>query len=265
MKTNNKTIVVTGGGSGIGRELVLQLLNKNARIITVDLNQENLDETRKLAGNKSENLVTHILDICEKASVIDFSKKVIEENGPIDGIINNAGIIQPFVNINSLDYSHIEHIMNVNFYGTLYMIKSFLPHLLKRPEAHITNISSMGGFIPFPGQTLYSASKAAVKILTEGLYGELKNSSVGVTVVMPGAIDTNISKNSGVDIPGGGDNENTSKMKALPASKAAEIIINGIEKNKYRVLVGSDSKFLDLYYRWSPKGAVNFIVKKMGM
>jgi len=265
MKINNKTIIVTGGGSGIGRELVLQMLNKNAKVITIDVNSENLEETRKQAGNKTENLTTHTLDICDKEKVINFSKKVIDENGPIDGIINNAGIIQPFVNINHLDYDHIEHIMNVNFYGTLYMIKSFLPHLLERPEAHITNVSSMGGFIPFPGQTLYSASKAAVKILTEGLYGELKKTSVGVTLVMPGAIDTNITKNSGVEAPGGEDNSNASKIKALPATKAAEIIINGIEKNKYRVLVGSDSKFLDLYYRWSPKGAVNFIVKKMGM
>ncbi|WP_252629481.1 SDR family oxidoreductase, partial [Enterobacter sp. JH539] len=87
--------------------------------------------------------------------------------------INNAGIIQPFVKIDQLGYEVVERVFNVNFYGTLYMTKTFLPHLLTRPEAHIVNVSSMGGFLPVPGQTIYGASKAAVKLFTEGLHSEL--------------------------------------------------------------------------------------------
>jgi short-subunit dehydrogenase len=182
----------------------------------------------------------------------------------VDGIINNAGIIQPFVPVNELGYDTIERIMNVNFYGTLYMIKSFLPHLLKRPEAHIANISSMGGFIPFPGQTFYGASKAAIKLLTEGLYAELRETNVGVTVVHPGAIATNIMANSGVkSTKATGDSEESQDYPALAPDKAAEVIIAAIEKNKYRVMVGSDARFLDILYRLSPRRAVNYIVKKM--
>ncbi|HRD39265.1 MAG TPA: SDR family NAD(P)-dependent oxidoreductase, partial [Bacteroidia bacterium] len=70
--------------------------------------------------------------------------------------------------------------------------KSFLPHLLKRPEAHIVNISSMGGFLPVPGQSIYGATKAAVKLLTEGLRSELLDTNVRVTLIFPGAIGTNI-------------------------------------------------------------------------
>jgi len=81
------------------------------------------------------------------------------------------------------------------------MTKAFLPFFLKRSEAHVVNISSMGGFIPFPGQTIYGAAKAAVKIFTEGLYAELKDSNVNVTVVHPGAIATNITTNSGLGGP----------------------------------------------------------------
>ena len=262
MKVQNKTIVVTGGGSGMGRELVLQLLQKGARVATADISVTGLAETTNLAGEMADRLSTHVLNIADREKVEAFPAEVIEAHGAVDGIINNAGIIQPFIDVKDLDYERIERIMNVNFYGTLYMIKAFLPHLLERPEAHIANVSSMGGFIPFPGQTFYGASKAAVKLLSEGLYAELKDSNVGVTVIHPGAVNTNITENSGVESPTANIDEE--QMKALEASKAAAIMINGIEKNKFRLLVGKDAGFLDKFYRLSPRRAVHFIVKQMG-
>jgi short-subunit dehydrogenase len=120
----------------------------------------------------------------------------------------------------------------------------------------------MGGFIPFPGQTIYGAAKAAVKLLTEGLYAELKDTNVHVTVVHPGAIATNITENSGLGKPKAEANAQQSKM-ALPASKAAEIIIKAMEKNKYRATVGKDAMMLDILYRISPRFATNFIGKMM--
>ncbi len=118
----------------------------------------------------------------------------------------------------------------------------------------------MGGFLSVPGQTIYGAAKAGVKILTEGLYSELKNTNVHVTVVFPGAIATNITENSGLGKP---KSNGDSKLKPLPAEKAAEIIIDGIDKNKFRILVGKDASFLDFLYRLAPQYATNFIQKKM--
>ena len=166
MKTQNKIIVVTGGGNGIGRELVLHLLNKGARVAALDISEAGLKETAELAGDKKDKLSLHVVNITDRAAVEALPEQVIAKHGAVDGVINVAGIIQPFVRINDLDYSAIERVMNVNFYGTLYMIKTFLPHLLKRPEAHIANISSMGGFLPVPGQGICGASKAAVKLMT---------------------------------------------------------------------------------------------------
>ena len=264
MKVQNKVVLVTGGGNGIGRELVLSLLSRGASVAAVDINETALQETVELAGSKSDNLSTHIVNITNKDAVAALPEQIIAKHGAIDGIINNAGIIQPFERIKDLDYAVIERVMNVNFYGTLYMTKEFLPHLLKRPEAHITNISSMGGFLPVPGQTVYGASKAAVKLFTEGLRSELLNTNVKVTVVFPGAIGTNIVANSGVEqtpTPETGNGQRS--IKPLAPSKAAQIIIDGIEKDRYRVLVGSDSAFMDLIYRISPKRAANFIFKQM--
>lgn len=265
MKVQNKVIVVTGGGNGIGRELVLNLLSRGARVAAVDIDESGLQETTRLAEDKKDKLSTHIVNITDRDAVAALPKQVIARHGAVDGIINNAGIIQPFVRVNDLDYAAIERVMNVNFYGTLYMTKAFLPHLLKRPEAHIANVSSMGGFLPVPGQSLYGASKAAVKLLTEALNSELKTTNVGVTVVFPGAIGTNIAVNSGVanTLRVEKVDQEKAARRTLPPSKAAEIIIDGIEQNRYRVLVGSDAAFMDFIYRLNPQRAANFIYKQM--
>ena len=262
MKVQNKVIVVTGAGSGMGREIVLNLLSKGASVAALDMNEKTLQETANLAGDKKEKLAVFVLNVTEKEAVEALPDKVIARFGAVDGIINNAGIIQPFVRLNDLKFEAIERVLDVNLYGTLYMVKAFLPHLLKRPVAHVANVSSMGGFLPVPGQTVYGASKAAVKLMTEGLYAELLNSNVKVTLVYPGAIATNITTNSGVSIAASTDTKSSS-FKALPADKAAEIIVDAIEKDRYSVLVGSDAKFMDFIYRLNPKGAAGFIYKQM--
>lgn len=244
----------------MGRELSIQLVRKGAKVALVDIHEEALQETATLAGKDQVSL--HVVNITDREKVNQLPAEVIAAHGVVDGIINNAGIIQPFVDVKDLDYAVIEKVMNVNFYGTLYMVKAFLPELLKRPEAHVANVSSMGGFIPFPGQTIYSASKAAVKILTEGLYSELKGTNVGITVIHPGAVNTNIMKNSEIKTSGAeasGDAAN----QTLPADKAAAIMIDAIERNKFRVMVGKDASMLDYLYRFNPRMAVDLIVKKM--
>ena len=252
--------LVTGGGSGIGRELVLQLTNKGATVAAVDINKSTLQETVSLAGENKDRISTHVVDITDRKAVDALPKKVISKHGTVDGVINNAGIIQPFVRLNALDYDSINRVLNVNLYGPIYITKAFLPHLLERPEAHIVNVSSMGGFLPVPGQTLYGASKAAVKLLTEGLHSELLDTNVGVTVVFPGAINTNISVNSGLSSVG--DNESSDYPTTSP-DVAAKMIIDGIEGKKYRVLIGSDCKTMDFLYRLSPQSAAKMIFKQM--
>lgn len=263
MKVKNKTILITGAGSGIGRELSLQLLQMNANIIGIDIHENTLNETKKLAEAAGERFHGIVLDISDKNEVDALPRKVIDHFGQIDGIINNAGIIQKFIPVNDLDIKDIYRVMNINFYGTVFMTKAFLPYLLQRPEAHIINISSMGGFIPFPGQTIYGASKAAVKLFSEGLYAELKNTTVKVTVIHPGAIATNITANSGLE-PVQSETNTNAASKTLPASIAAQKIIQAIEQNKYRATIGRDAAMLDLFYRISPGRATHFIGKMMG-
>ena len=263
MNVQDKVFVVTGGGNGIGREVVLNLLAKNAIVVAVDLDKKALQETKKLAGDAQKRMSIHALNITDQAGVEALPEIVIKQHGHVDGLINVAGIIQPFIPVSELDYAKVRQVMDVNFYGTLYMIKTFLPHFLLRPEAHITNISSMGGFVPVPGQSIYGASKAAVKLMTEGLHSELKDTNVGVTIVFPGGVQTEIMKNSGAERTRTDDAAANSKIKLLTAQEAAEIIVQGTIKKKYRVLAGKDAKMLDFLSRLSPKKAASIIAEKL--
>jgi NAD(P)-dependent dehydrogenase (short-subunit alcohol dehydrogenase family) len=263
MKLKDRVIVVTGGASGMGREMVLQLLGRGALAAAVDINEAALQELVELAGGKREGLSTHVVNITDRAAVEALPGQVVAAHGAVDGLINNAGIIQPFVRVNELDYAAIDRVMDVNFYGTLYMTKAFLPHLLARPEAHLANVSSMGGFLPVPGQSIYGASKAAVKLLTEGLHSELANTNVHVTIIFPGSIGTNIAANSGIDVSAAAAESGGQSFKTMDPAEAARAMLDGIEKDSYRVLVGSDAKMMDLLYRLTPKGAANLIFKQM--
>lgn len=265
MRVAGKTIVVTGGGNGIGRELVLNLLDRGANVAAVDISDAGLEEMARLAGSKAERLSTHVANITERESVEALPAEVMEKHGQVDGLINCAGIIQPFVKLNELDYGAIERVMNVNFWGVTYMTKTFLPHLLQRPVGHIVNVSSMGGFLPVPGQTVYGASKAAVKLLTEGLHSELTETNVSVTVVFPGAIATDISRNSGLDAPSASDAEKSgaSSIKMTSPADAARIILDAMERDAYRVTVGNDATMMDWLSRLMPKRAASLIYKQM--
>lgn len=259
MLPNGKIFVVTGAASGIGKEIVLQLLRKGASVAALDMNPTTLDQLVAIAGN--ERLATFVMDISDQEDVERIALGVLTRFGAVDGLINNAGIIQPFVKVNDLSYELIEKVFRVNFKGPLLLIKTLLPHLLTRKEAHIVNVSSMGGFLPVPGQTIYGASKAALKLLSEGLYAELQGTNVHVTTVFPGAVDTNISVNSGVKIAE--FSADAPRMKVLSAVSAAEQIITAMEQNKFRVLVGSDARFMDWFYRLNPRRAVHMIAEKM--
>mgnify|MGYP000373089890 CR=1 FL=1 len=260
MRIAGKVFLLTGAGSGMGREMAHQLIAKGAKVAGLDIHLPQLLETKQICSADETNFLPLEVDISDRAAVLVLPDLVIKHFGQVDGVINNAGIIQPFVKVNDLSFEAIERVMQVNFFGSVAVVKAFLPHLLARPEAHIVNISSMGGFLPVPGQSIYGASKAAIKLFSEGLYAELKETAVRVSVVFPGAIATNITANSGISVP---SSSGSSGMTALPATDAARIILDGMENNQFHVFVGSDSKFMDILCRIAPEFATNFIRKKM--
>lgn len=262
MDVKGKVFVVTGGGNGMGREVVLGLLARGARVAAVDLSEQGLAETVELAKAPEGHLSSHVLNVADREAVLKLPGAVAEAHGQVDGVVNVAGIIQKFVKIADLSFEEIERVMDVNFWGVVNVTKAFLPVLLERPEASVVNVSSMGGFLPVPGQATYGASKAAVKLFTEALYAETRGTSVAVTVVFPGGVGTNITANSGVDIPNMGDVDAQARKVVSPAD-AGRQIIEGLERGAFRVLIGSDAKMMDKLSRLMPRRATELIAKQM--
>ena len=260
MEIKGRNVIITGAASGVGKELTKQMLQKGGNVAAIDINEDNLNKLKKELNN--DKLKTYVVDMGSNDSIKKFRSDYIKDYSDVDIIINNAGIIQPFVNVENLDDKTINKVMNVNFFGPVNLIRYFMEDLTKdKTEQYIVNVSSMGGFFPFPGQTIYGASKAALKIFTEGLYAELEKTNVRVMIVLPGAMNTNITANSKVEVK---TTKEESPMKLLEADVAAYQIIDGIEKNKFKLFLGQDAKFLKFLYKINSKYAISFINKKMG-
>lgn len=260
MEIKKKNVIITGAASGVGKELTKQMIHKGCNVAAIDINEENLITLKEEI--KSNKLKTYVVDMGNDESIKKFREDYKKDYSDVDIIINNAGIIQPFVNVENLDDKTINKVMNINFFGPVNLIRYFMEDLTKdKCEQYIVNVSSMGGFFPFPGQTIYGASKAALKIFTEGLYAELQETNVRVMIVLPGAMNTNITKNSNVEVK---NTNSSNSIKMLEADVAARKIIEGIEKNKFKLFLGNDSKFLKILYKINSKLAIKFINQKMG-
>ncbi len=262
MHVSGKVIVVTGAGNGVGRAVALEALRRGARVAAVDISRTGLDETAAMAA-AGERLATFQVDITDRDVVAGLPADVAARFGTVDGLVHLAAIIQPFERVKDLDDATIARVVDVNWWGTLHLNRAFLPVLLARPEAHIVNTSSMGGFIPVPGQTIYGATKAAVKLLTEGLHAECRGTSVRVTVAIPGGMATNMAANSGVEVAVDPARAAEMSKQLVTPEAAAAAILDAMERNAYRVLIGRDAKLMDLLYRVNPSGAAAFIARQM--
>ena len=268
MQIAGKLFVITGAGNGMARETALQLLAKGARVAGVDLSSEALAETSNLAGANSERFTSHVLSITDREAVEALPGQVEAIHGqPADALINIAGIIHRFAKVQDLEIEEIEKVMNVNYWGTVYPVKAFLPVLLSRPEALIMNFASMGSLLPVPGQGAYGSSKGAIRLFTDTLYAELDGTNVNVSLVFPGAVATNITGNSGVETPGGKDASaeeiKKSAMKPMDVTEAGAIIVDAIASGKYRVMIGKDARTFDALSRLSPTKSIRTIAKKV--
>ena len=200
----NKIAVVTGGGTGMGRELVIQLAKQDCHVAMCDVLEENMQETFDLASNQSSNvlLTKHICDVSKKEEVFRFKDEVLkqQDTDSINLLFNNAGIGGGDSFILG-DESEWERTFAVCWYGVYFCCRAFIPHLVNSEEGHVINTSSVNGFWASLGgmpHTSYSAAKFAVKGFTESLLDDFKMNAphLGASVVMPGHIGTSIAKNT---------------------------------------------------------------------
>ena len=252
----NKTAAVTGAASGMGRMLAVRLADEGCHLALADMNEPSLQETVALVRGRVR-VTTHILDVARREQVFAFADEAVARHGGVDLIINNAGVALGDL-LDGVPLSDFEWIMGINFWGVVYGTMAFLPHLKKRQEGHIVNVSSIYGILPMSNTGCYCASKFAVRGYTETLAQEMHGTSIRVSCVYPGGIRTNIARNARFNRT----MFDLSREKAqgiyeerlfrTTADDAAKRIISGIRHNKIRILVGSASTTMDVLMRLMP-------------
>ncbi|MFZ0583209.1 MAG: SDR family NAD(P)-dependent oxidoreductase [Candidatus Acidiferrales bacterium] len=268
MNLGNRTAVITGSASGIGRAIAVSLARRGCHLALADVNDAGLSETARMAQSAQTDptnrtasrsalrISQHHIDVADCRAVAAFPQAVTAEHPGVDILVNNAGvaIAGTFEAVSEEDF---EWLFEINFWGVVRMTRAFLPFLQKSDDASLVNLSSIYGLIAPPGQTAYSASKFAVRGFSNSLRHELAGSKVGVTVVHPGGVATSIANNARV--PKGMPSEEVTRLKAIakkalrmPPAVAGEIIVKGIERRSPRVLVGNDAKFLAFLERLAP-------------
>lgn len=243
---DDKVVVLTGAGSGIGRALALNLAGRGARLALSDVNEAGLAETVELAKQAgAREIKSDLLDVADREAFTAYAEGVIAHFGTVNVVINNAGVALSG-RVNDLDWEDIDWIIGIDWWGVVHGTKLFLPALIESGDAHIVNISSLFGLVSMPDQAFYNAAKYAVRGFTEALREEMliDGHKVGVTSVHPGGIKTAVARSARVSAKD--DQAATAKffdekLAKMEPERAAEIIVKGIEKKQARVLVGLDA------------------------
>ncbi len=250
MKTlENKVVVITGAGSGIGRQLALRAARAGALLAVSDWNEAGLGETvdlLKAAGVRE--LRSDRVDVSDRAAVGEWAAAVADQFGRVNMLVNNAGVSMTG-DFEEMSYEDFDWIVGVNLNGVVNGTKEFLPHLIASGDGHLVNLSSLFGLVSVPGQSAYNATKYAVRGFTEALREEMlvAGHPVGVTCIHPGGIKTGISRNGRKTASQDAtalDSLFEKKLARMTPEKAAKIILDGALKGKARVLVGADAHAL---------------------
>ena len=247
-----KKIIITGAGSGMGRHLAYQLAAEGAEVFITDINAQTLKETQDEVVSKGGKCKSYVVDSGNEQQIYAFKEKYLAEEKYVDVLFNNAGMALGEIEFLELKDEHLKKIIDVNMWGVIHFTSAFLPSLISRPEAHLVNTSSVFGIIGVRSQVPYCTTKFAVRGFTEALRMELSDTKVTVTCVHPGGIKTNIARNGIHYKDGEKSMAQFDDIAATTAEDAAQIIINGVKRNKQRILIGADAYLIDRIARWFP-------------
>ena len=271
---NNKVAAITGAGSGIGQQLAVLLAKQGCHVALSDVNEQGLAQTAELIQATGVKVTTQKVNVAKLEEVQTWAKQVEQDFDQVNMIFNNAGVALGST-VEGASYEELEWIVNINFWGVVYGTKEFLPLIKKSGDGHIINISSLFGLTAQPTQSAYNATKFAVRGFTESLRQELdiENCGVSALCVHPGGIRTNIANAAKMNdsLRSLGMNPEKSaksfnKLLRCPPEEAARQILEAVQKDKRRLLIGNDAKAIDLIQRILPTGyqKVTALATKLG-
>jgi 3-dehydrosphinganine reductase len=241
-----KIVLITGGSSGIGLAVACLLAQKGAHVWLLARPGEKLTDALKKVKSAAQDPVQSCgvveADVTNEKQVSQAIARVIRLIGLPDLVINSAGVAHPgYVQETVMKIFH--WMMDVNFFGTVNVIKELLPGMIERGSGYIVNISSMAGFLGVFGYTAYGASKYAVRGFSDSLRAEMKPHGIGVTVVFPPDTDTPQLAYERKFKPAE-TKELTGSSGMMSPERVAKSILSGIEKGKYLILPGIENKII---------------------
>lgn len=249
-----KLFVVSGASSGLGRILTEKLVSDGCKVIGIGRNETKFVDFKATLGDKSDMLETEIFDVSDEIGWKNLAAKLAARGDALNGLINCAGVFPPFRKAVDFTVSDIESVMKTNFLSAVYAVKNLLPFLEKSGFPTIVNVSSAAALASIVGTSGYSASKSALKAYTEILAEELRGKAY-VGLVMPGFARTDIMRSQNTSF----DEDKLVKKMSMPADRMAGKIFRGIRKKKRRMILGSDAKILNFFYRLMPKTTTRLV------
>ncbi|MGX6603443.1 SDR family NAD(P)-dependent oxidoreductase [Micromonosporaceae bacterium Da 78-11] len=255
-----RTAVLTGAASGIGEQLAYGLAERGSDLVLVDVDEARLKvvSDRIRVAHPGLNVERIVADLSDRSVVEGLATRILAEHPAIGLLVNNAGIALGG-RFDQVTVEEFETVMNVNFRAPMLLTHALLSALTATPGGHLVNVSSLFGLIAPAGQSAYSASKFALRGLSQVLHSELADDGVGVTTVHPGGIRTRIAENArvGTGVPESEVAPHRKVFAALlsyPPEKAAKEILDGVAKRKARVLIAFNAKLPDVLARLLPVG-----------
>lgn len=246
---NGKTVLITGASGGIGFSVAKLLIEKyDCKIIGIARNEEKILVAINTLGDKKSNFLYRLFDVSKKENWQNFYNELIENGTIIDVLINNAGFMLPFAKFEKYLDEEIDEIVKTNFTANLTSVKTLLPIIKKSTTPAIINISSAAGLCAVVGQSMYCATKFAMRGFTETLQQEYKK-QIYVGGVYPGFIRTDILHRQSENAK---NNKLINKLM-MPVEKATKKIVKGIAKKKKRTVMGFDGCSMSFFSRLFPK------------
>jgi NAD(P)-dependent dehydrogenase (short-subunit alcohol dehydrogenase family) len=257
-----KVVVITGAANGIGRALAVGLAARGCRLALEDIDRIGLARfTDELAQSSAGGATTtHVADVSDQDRMAELADEVVAAHGAVHVLINNAGVAHEaaFPQTSLDDW---ERVIGVNLRGVVHGCHFFMPHLAKVERAHIVNVSSMLGIVGMAGQSAYCASKFAVRGLSEALWEELRPTTIGLTLVHPGAVATSINRHARGDDPELLQRiDQWYERHAIRPEEASRRIIAAIESGTPRLLIAPETAFADVVKRLMPVRGNRMIV-----
>jgi NAD(P)-dependent dehydrogenase (short-subunit alcohol dehydrogenase family) len=257
----DKVVIVTGGASGVGRQLSKTLAGGGAVVVVADINLEGANKTVSEIKAARGNATAVELDVTKEPDFKKLVEKTVKEHKRLDMIFNNAGIIV-VGDMRDVTIKHFHRIVDVNLWGTINGTMSAYPVMVKQGFGHIVNIASVAGLVPYPTGVPYGTTKHAIVGLSTSLRAEGKSLGVKVSVVCPGNIKSNIYKDGTILKAGWEDIMAHLPVAMMDTEKAVDKILSGVRKNKAIIVFPLDASIIWMLNRIKP-GLLNPILKKM--